>query len=93
MTIFSDFDRKIMKMTPVLPINSSIFGQMGMGINGVALLPFLQNSCVYTKTVYYFAGDLTSYSENMVWHLKTISERTHFRKKSLFVSQAFLSIK
>ena len=45
---------------PVLPIYSSIFGQMGMGIDGVAPLSFLQNSRVYTKTVYYFAGDLTS---------------------------------
>ena len=74
----------MMKMMPVLPIYSLIFGQMGMGIDGFPPHPpFRQNFRVYTKTVHYFAGDLTSYSENIVWRsLKTISEITHFRKKS-----------
>ena len=70
MTNFFDFDRKMMKMMPVLPIYSSLFGQMGMGIDGVPPSPFLQNFRVYTKPVHYFARDLTSISENIVWHFK-----------------------
>ena len=65
MTIFFDFDRKMM---PVLPINFSIFDQMGMAIDRVPPPPpFLQNVGLYTKTVHYFAGDLTSY---IVWRFK-----------------------
>ena len=55
--------------------------------------PFLQNFRVYTKTVHYFAGDLTSYSENIVWHFKNNFWEYALSKKIAFVSQAFLSIK
>ena len=37
--IFSDFDRKIMKMMPMLPIYALPFIQMGMGIDGVPASP------------------------------------------------------
>ena len=36
---FSDFNRKMMKMMLILPIYPSTFGQMGMGVDGVAPPP------------------------------------------------------
>ena len=37
--LFFDFDRKVIKMMPILPIYSSTFGQMGMAIDGFAPSP------------------------------------------------------
>ena len=50
LTNFFDFDQEMMKMMPILPINSSTFGQMG--IYGVAPTPFyvLQSTILNNKT-------------------------------------------
>ena len=50
LTDFFDVDRKMMNMMPILPIYSSSFNRIGMGIDGVAPPP-PKNLFVYYFTV------------------------------------------
>ena len=77
-----DFDRKMIEIMPILPINSSNFAQMGMGIDGVAPPPpkILQiNQFKYYIDPYihkYYNLDLIfSCSASSLLKLKQISTR------------------